>query len=126
MLCRGRRDLGPRALAGIEQAHCFQLIRRRAILRQTGRLHRYGPMPVQPQPAQILHRLIRQIGPAARAIDILDPQQKFSPMCQIVRHHGGIGMAQMQGAIGAGGKAGADHRAVHRGHPSCGQRVLAR
>jgi hypothetical protein len=72
------------------------------------------PVPAQTEPFEVGQHLIRQFGPAAGAVDILDPDQKFAapstmrPARQIMRDHRRIGVAKVQQAVGAGGKAGAD------------------
>ena len=72
-------------------------------------------IPAQPQPFKVSQDFRHQFGPAAGAIDVLDPQQELSAPVprQIVRHDRRIGMAQMQLAVGTGGETGADHA------PSC-------
>ena len=53
--------------------------------------------------------IANQFAPAARAVDILDPQQELpAPLArQVMRDDRGIGMPQVQQAVGTGGKAGA-------------------
>jgi len=110
--CRASRrcHFGARALAGIEQPQRLQPFGRRDVIGQPGRLEHRLAIPAQSQPDEVFPELGGKFRTAARAVDILDPQQEFS-VCgarQVMGDDGRPGVAKVQGAVGAGGKAGAD------------------
>ena len=93
-----RGDFGARAETGIEQPHVPQARQRRGIGIAARRLEQHRPVPIQPQPLKVGQDRSDMIGAAARAIDILDPQEE-APAArarQIVRQHRRIGVPQMQ------------------------------
>ncbi|MCY1169494.1 hypothetical protein D9M73_95260 [compost metagenome] len=99
MRCRlARRDFRARAEAGIEQPHRAQPRQGRSISLLPRRLEQHRPIPLQPQPGEVRQDRLDMFRPAARAVNILDPQQE-TPAAgarQIVRQHRRIGVPQMQ------------------------------
>jgi hypothetical protein len=102
-----RRDLGAGAAAGIEQAHRLQRGGGRHCIAGEARGLEHGSSP-QSRPSQRGRRAnsARTVRPAARAVDILDPQQEFAAPRprKVMRDHGGIGMAEVQRPLGLGAK----------------------
>ncbi len=100
---QARLDIGAGAEAGIEQVHRPQLVERRVIIGQALRLEDDFPIPCHAQPAQILDDPVDMFGPAAGAVDILDPQAKGAARgpCQVHRHQRRPAMADMQSTGGA-------------------------
>jgi len=103
-----RLNIRPGAETGIEQPHGPQLIERRLISVQPLRLEHHITVPRDAQPGQILDDPRHMLGPAARPVDILDPQAKRAP--RRARHvqgqQCGPAMADMQPPGRTGGKAG--------------------
>ncbi len=104
-------DIGAGAETGIEQAVGAQPIQRGVVSRQPVRLEHDLAVPGQPQPVQVAQDRIDMFGPAARAVDILDPQQEASAARarEIMRTDRGKGVACVQPPGRAGGEAGDDH-----------------
>jgi hypothetical protein len=76
-------------------------------VRQSLRLKSHVLIPVQPKPFKIGKHLVGELRPAPRAVDILDPDQELAAACagKIVRQYGRKGVAEVEQAVGAGGKA---------------------
>jgi hypothetical protein len=75
--CAGaRRDIGPRAKAGIEQVHVSQACKRRFISAEAIGLENDLVIPVYPQPVEILDYAGDMFRTAARPVYILDPKPK--------------------------------------------------
>src|SRR5204863_5472165 len=77
----GPRDLGldlpSRAKTGIEQPpHRVELRQRRAVIVEMLGLTADRPIPIEPDPAQILDNSLGVFRAAARVVDVLDAQQK--------------------------------------------------
>jgi hypothetical protein len=100
---------GTGAAAGVEQPGPAQGIGGGFIGCNAPRL-RSHLAPGEAEPGEVGAEGFGQLGPAARAVDILDPQQERAARCPraIVRDDRGPGMAEMQRPVGAGGKAGDD------------------
>ena len=66
------------------------------------------------KPRQILEDRFDIFGTTAARIEILDPQAELAAAGpgKLVAQHRGIGMAEMQRAVGAGSEARADHAAI--------------
>jgi hypothetical protein len=110
----GRQHFGTGTLAGIQQAHRLEPLARFGIAGKPVRLEHHRPVPFQPEPFKIGEHFGHQIHPAASPVDILDPQQELPAARprQIVRDNRRIGVAQMQLAVGAGGKTCPDCHAM--------------
>src|SRR5205085_6209036 len=76
----GPRDLGldlaTCAKAGIEQPHRVELRQRRAVIVEMLGLTADRPIPIEPEPAQILEDRLGVFRAAARVVDVLDAEQK--------------------------------------------------
>ena len=93
-------DFAAPTLAGIGQGR--QTRQRIAIGRHPVRLAHDGTRPVQPQPSQIVKDRLFVFGPAAVAVDILDPQPEIP---RPRRHQRRERMSQVQKPRGRGRKA---------------------
>jgi hypothetical protein len=105
-------------MARKEQSERLQPFTGHRITFQTTRLAHRRAVPVQPQPSHVGEDFRHEFGAAAGAVDILDPQQRLAATRprEIMRDNGGISVPEVQRAVWAGGKAGADHGS----HLSCG------
>ena len=105
---QARLNVAAGAETGVEQPHLPQPIQCRRIRIQPLRLEYNIPIPRHAQPGQILDDPRHMLGPAARSVNILDPQAKAA--ASVARHvHGQQcrpAMADMQPPRRAGGKAG--------------------
>ena len=76
----GMGDLGadpaPGAEAGIEHAQPVEAVERLVVERHALRLAHRLAVPVEAEPEQILEDALLELRPAARAVDVLDPQQR--------------------------------------------------
>ena len=94
------------AVAGIEVLPLRERSERIIVSVPAGALIRRPAIPVQPQPAEILHDPLRILQPAPGGVKILDPQQNFAPLmlggepCKEC----GKGVAKMHAPAGRGGK----------------------
>ena len=69
-------------------------------------------VPCQTQPCQVFDDQRLPFRAAAVEVGVFHPEQEF-PACRaghVMREDGGIGVAEVQGAGGRGGEAGAEHR----------------
>jgi hypothetical protein len=109
---RTRGDIGTGAETRIDQAAFAQIVQRRLIGIEPRRLEQHIAIPVQPQPVQVRENCLDMLGPAARPVDILDPQQERAPPRprKIMRRNRRKGMAHMQPPRGARREAGTDGR----------------
>ena len=97
---------GAGAAAWIQEAERPQVIRRALVAGNPLRLWRHFA-PFKAQPGKIVAESLRQFRPAARAVNVLDPQQEFAAIgqCAIVRDDRGVGVAEMERPVRAGGEA---------------------
>jgi hypothetical protein len=111
MRCReARSDIGASAEAGIEQAHLAQPVERRLIKVEPLRLVRHLAIPAEAQPFEVAKDRLDMLGPAAGAVDILDPQAEAPamPPREVVRLDRRIGVAEVQATGGTGRESRVD------------------
>jgi hypothetical protein len=77
---RGQRvgNVGAGAEAGKDEAARFEIGERRVVGRSPLGLDQRRPIPLQAEPAQVLHDPVDELGAAARRVEILDPQQELA------------------------------------------------
>ena len=108
----GGGNLRPRAparidhLAGVEE----HFARDEVVMRDARALRRHL-VPFEPEPFEVAAEFVRQLGPRARPVDVLDPQQEAPAALvrEVVRDDCREGVAEMQRAVRAGGEAGDGH-----------------
>ena len=100
-------DVAAAEEGGVYQIHADEAVEYIAVDAEMLGLAAHRRFPVKSEPVQILLHGGFEFGRAAFAVDILHAQQK--PPAGRLRHlpveQGGIGMAEMQVAIGTGSKA---------------------
>ena len=72
-------NVGPRAKTRIDQPARPKPLKRCIIRREPLGLDQHIPVPLYPQPAQILEYSIGELGPASPRVQILDPKQEAVP-----------------------------------------------
>ena len=99
---RGQRlgDVGAGAEAGIDQARALQALERGRIRGRPLRLDQHRLVPVEAEPAQVLEDPVDELGPAARLVEILDPQPELAAALArpSMAERRAVGMAEMQPA----------------------------
>ena len=71
-------DIRAGAEAGVNQAARAQLFERRFVVGAALRLDQHRLVPVEPEPAQVLVDAVDELGPAARLVEVLDPEQELA------------------------------------------------
>ena len=97
----------PGAGTDIEELQFHQPCDGVPIVRKSLALEEYGPLKLQSEPVQILQCAGHMLWFAALPINVLDADQKAPATrpCHLSVEKGGIGVTQMEPAIGAGRKA---------------------
>ena len=100
--CRGAAREGR-----VDDSPVDQRVERRTVVVKMVGLPANRLLPIESQPGEIVAYGTFELGLAARRINVLDAQQKAAAcICRhVMVEHGGIGVAQMQRAVGAWGKA---------------------
>ena len=88
----------------VKHIHGLQSLHRGSIIVPAVGLENHRPVPEQPEPAQVSEDRVDKFGAAAPLVDIFDSKQETATALasEIMRHHRGIGVTQMQQSVGAG------------------------
>ena len=91
-------DVGAGAEAGVDEALLAKPVERGGVMLTALRLDQHGLGPSQSKPVEVLEDAVHIFRPAARLVEIFDPQQE--PPARLdgagMADDGAVGVAQMQ------------------------------